>query len=120
MDIECIENANKSKKIMIHTVDPGRSDVVSVCDIKLRHCVNSNKILNKGTFWSVSNDEYCDETIRSKQTDFELKRRSANKKYNLTLTNLNSTIKKSVIMETFIEYVQTITEHFKSLIKESN
>ena len=66
----------KPKKTILTLVDPGRSDVFSVCDIDLEKANNPRTILEEGNFWSVSSQKYRHKTGNFNNTYQEHARRN--------------------------------------------
>ena len=53
---------NLDKNIKLTCVDPGRSDVFSVCQIDLEKANDPKQIIEDGTFWNVSSNKYRHKT----------------------------------------------------------
>ena len=51
-DFKADKTMNKDN-IMLHAIDPGRSDVVSTCDVLLQDCSDSKSTYENGNFWSI-------------------------------------------------------------------
>ena len=113
-----IVSPENSKKIIIHAVDPGHVNPVSVNEIRLDHCETIQQVQEHGNFWELTGKEFRKDSGRLQSNYRESQRRKKNPKYGQAIRRLGQCLSKTANLKTFQYYLKAIGSELEVLNKE--